>query len=199
MENKDDKSPPPQYENVTLSKRVSLVEPIFVKEESDHEPTEKDKLADEEVVPLQHLQPPQPVDPFDGDPALTVEGQVMFMTNSKRSLANLDPLRRVSTVSNKALGWKRYLGVIYTLLSTNMFSLSSNLLKLLGHVNALNLGCFAFPMGAVLSVPFIWYTLKIEKKPVTENLLPLGKHKRVVFFMWVRFTVSTTFSLFFLV
>lgn len=190
MADKDDKSPAPEYVNISPNKekRVSLSDPKFLKDGLEYEPTEKDKLqGDEEAtggVPLANLR--VSTDPFlDADPSLTVEGQVVFMTSSKRDLSKVDSLRKMSSVSNKALGWKRYLGLVYTLLSTNMFSLSSNLLKLLGHVNPLNLGCFAFPMGALLSVPFIWYTLKIEKKPVMQNLLPMNEHKKVIFYMWV--------------
>lgn len=33
------------------------------------------------------------------------------------------------------LGWRRYLGVVYTMLSTNAFSLSSTILKKYSHIS----------------------------------------------------------------
>ncbi|CAL8085232.1 unnamed protein product [Orchesella dallaii] len=92
------------------------------------------------------------------------------------------------------LGWKRYLGLVYTLLSTNMFSLSSNILKLVSHIHPLTVGIYAFPVAAVLSLPFIWYTLKIEKKPVLDNIWPISQNKKVVFFMWIRAMASVLIS-----
>ncbi|ODM95118.1 Solute carrier family 35 member G1 [Orchesella cincta] len=179
---------PPKYENVKINTdKVVIIppNPVFVKmgEVEDREPTERDKFQVQEEMEV-----------FEGDPSLTVEGQVAFMTNSRLSLRGGGANRRISTVSNKALGWKRYLGLIYTLISTNMFSLSSNILKLMGHVHPLNLGAYAFPVAALLSAPFIWYTLKIEKKPVMTNLLPVCKNKKVVFFMWFRAMTSVAIT-----
>ncbi|CAL8085244.1 unnamed protein product [Orchesella dallaii] len=95
-------------------------------------------------------------------------------------------IRRKSYISDKSLGWKRYLGVLYTLLSTSMLSLSSNILKLMGHIHPLPLGMYGFLVGIFLSLPFIWYTVKIEKKSAIDSILPLSSNKKVLFFMWMR-------------
>lgn len=177
---------PPKYGNVvvTSEKTVTLADPKGDKDELDYEPTERDKLRDtEEGLPLQTLKKSESfLETLD--PVLTVEG-IIIMTNSKRDLSKEKALRKTSIISSKAVGCSRYFGLLYTLMSTNMFSLSSNLLKKLGHVNPMTLGCYAFPMGALLSAPFIWYTLKIEKKPVMTNILPWRENKKAIFFMWV--------------
>lgn len=168
---------PPPVSNLGVSKDKALI--ISVKDGAmELEPSEKDRLKEDGGNVEDER--------YEGDPTHTVEGQVVLMTSSKKDLSgSIGANRRFSTISNKALGWKRYLGLIFTLLSTNMFSLSSNVLKLMGHINPLNLGAYAFPMGAILSAPFIWYTLKVEKKPVATNLLPFKENKKVWFFMWV--------------
>jgi hypothetical protein len=79
----------------------------------------------------------------------------------------------------------RYIGLIYTLLSTNCFSLSSTVLKKHSHIHPFNLGTWAFPVSALLSVPFIIYTVYVQKQSVTHTFWPIGKHKKTAFIMWV--------------
>lgn len=93
--------------------------------------------------------------------------------------------KKRGSVGRTAHGWKRYLGVLYTMLSTNSFSLSSTVLKKYSHIHPFTLGVWAFPLAAVFSIPFIVYTLRWEKKSVTDTFWPIRQHKKVVFFIWV--------------
>lgn len=85
----------------------------------------------------------------------------------------------------EGLGWRRYLGVVYTLLSTNAFSLYTTILKKYSHIHPFTLGVWAFPLAAVFSIPFIYYTVYVEKKSVIDTIWPISKHKKVCFFIWV--------------
>ncbi|CAL8085259.1 unnamed protein product [Orchesella dallaii] len=107
----------------------------------------------------------------------TVENEAE-KTPPKSSKSEGNEIRRKSHISDKSLGWKRYLGVFYTLLSTSMLSLSSNILKLMGHIHPLPLGMYGFLVGIFLSLPIIWYTVKIEKKSAIASILPLLNNKK---------------------
>ncbi|ODM89195.1 ABC transporter G family member 20, partial [Orchesella cincta] len=117
------------------------------------------------------------------DSVISVKNLVLEADKAKQNPVekSSDNIRRVSYLSDKTLGWKRYLGVLYTLFSTCMLSLSANLLKMLSHINPLTLGTYGFLVAALLSIPFIWYTLKIEKKSVMKNILPLREKKKSYF------------------
>jgi len=91
---------------------------------------------------------------------------------------------------SKTLVKYRYLGLVYTLLSTNSFSLNSSILKKYRHIHPFNLGVWAFPVSGLLATPFIFYTIYVQKQSVVDAFWPLHKHRKVAFLMWVSFQVN---------
>jgi len=79
----------------------------------------------------------------------------------------------------------RYLGLVFTLLSTNCFSLSSTVMKSLAHMHPFNVGVWSTPIAALLSSLFILHTVKIKKGSVLTGVWPLSKNLKVVFIIWV--------------
>lgn len=82
-------------------------------------------------------------------------------------------------------GWKRYLGVIYTLCALNMSALGANILKLLEDVNPITINLYYFLMAIPMTAPFLLYRYKV-KKPIMKNVLPMKEHKVVILLLWVR-------------
>jgi len=82
--------------------------------------------------------------------------------------------------------WERYRGIIYTLISTCVYSLSSIFTKLLDYNHPVTIGFYGYLIAFALSTLCNIYLIKIKKECIFQNILPLSKNKKVLFLMSAR-------------
>lgn len=70
-------------------------------------------------------------------------------------------------------GWKKYRGIILTIVAAIQFSLSALIIKVLGY-HPFNLGVWRFLVMMIIPIPFIWHALFWKKQKVFKALWPVN-------------------------
>jgi hypothetical protein len=81
-------------------------------------------------------------------------------------------------------GWRRYIGMIYTILAVNLFSIVTSLTKRYSYVHPFNISFFSSPASIVMTTIFL-IGARVRGTPVFDTILPLRDHKKDIFLMWV--------------
>jgi len=98
----------------------------------------------------------------------------------------------------KELGWKSYMGIVFTVISGLMFAVMGLLVKYLKDYNAMNIGFFRFTGMLLPAFPFLLYAIFVQKKPVFQPIWPLNDKSKLKTFLilFVRFLSPNNFFFF---
>lgn len=89
------------------------------------------------------------------------------------------------------VGWRRYLGVFYTLLAVNMLSLTNTIMKKYSHVHPFNVGIWYSPTAAAVALVCILYHKCYARGSLSQGLLPLKDNKKNVALVFLRGIITS--------
>ncbi|CAL8099506.1 unnamed protein product [Orchesella dallaii] len=92
-------------------------------------------------------------------------------------------------ISLDRLGWKRYVGLLLTVLSAITFSFNALIAKLLSHMHPFNLGVWTFQLMTLFAIPTIIYERKVNKnEAIFESLYPFHtkENRKAVMYLVIR-------------
>jgi hypothetical protein len=83
------------------------------------------------------------------------------------------PTTEIKNKNKKQKGWRKYLGIMLTILAALQFSFSALIIKILNY-HPFNLGVWRFFVMMLIPIPFLWYAIFWKKQKVFKILWPVN-------------------------